>query len=322
MMPAPTLLAAVAADPKDDAPRLALADWYREHGSPRGAFIRAQLALTGHLNPADRLALRRKAESLLTEHWEEWMAPLKKLGATGEFHRGFVEELALSEKDLARNGEALFAREPVTRLRLEVKDGKGLAQAVMQPWFSQVRWLKLMGAVDAAAVLASAPYAGHLETLLLSGEGTEGLSELVTHGAFPALRALSLTGMSLDARSIEPFAETRLSLTRLYLSQTGLLDEQISVLAEARPLRTLEWLALNRNEELLDEGAEALASSKVLVNLQRLELAGTGVSAEGALAFRRAKALPALRHLDLSQLYLDPDEVEPLRKRLGKGLKL
>jgi hypothetical protein len=53
-----------------------------------------------------------------------------------------------------------------------------------------------------------------------------------------------------------------------------------------------------------------------------LELANTGVSAEGALAFRRVKALPALNHLDLSGNGLRAKELDPLRKRLGKGLKL
>lgn len=329
MTPDRALIAAVAAHPKDDAPRLACAEWLREHGSARGELIRAQLALTGRLDPATRLALKRRSEALLTEHRDAWMAPLEKLGAKGLCpSRGFIEEVRISEPDFASNGEELLAREPVLRVRLHVKDGKGFAQAVSQPWFEQVRWLKLTGdsakAVDAAvAALGSAKHAGRLEGLLLASGSDKGLTKAMKGEALPGLRSLSLTGIGFSDEGFEKvFSGSRLTLTRLYLTNTGVTDQSLTWLADSKQFRTLEWLALNRNEEVGDEGAEALASCATLANLQRLELANTGVSAEGALAFRRVKALPALNHLDLSGNGLRAKELEPLRKRLGKGLKL
>ena len=51
------LLAAVAADPRDDAPRLVLADWLDEQGEPeRAAFIRVQCA-AARLRPGRRRRL-------------------------------------------------------------------------------------------------------------------------------------------------------------------------------------------------------------------------------------------------------------------------
>jgi uncharacterized protein (TIGR02996 family) len=321
MTPDRALIAAVAAHPKDEAARLACASWFRERGSPRGELIQAQLALQGRLSPAERLSLRRRVEVLATEAWDEWIAPLQQLGATpvGPL-KGLVEEVSLTEEALARHGEALVAREPVHRLRLKVRDGEGLARAAASPWFEQVRWLKLSGAVDAGAkALASAAHARQLESLLLA-EGSEDVANMLARSeALSGLRSLSLTGVELGPEGLAGFAKTRLTLTRLYLTNTCIDDGGVATLA-ASTLKSLEWLALNRNEEVSDEGVEALASSKVLVNLQRLELAKTGVSAEGALAFRRPKALPRLQHLDLSGNYISSSEVEPLRKRLGKGL--
>ena len=56
--------------------------------------------------------------------------------------------------------------------------------------------------------------------------------------------------------------------------------------------------------------------------LERLELSGNELSEEGALAFRSPKALPKLRRLELLAMGLDRRELEPLRKRLGTGLRL
>jgi uncharacterized protein (TIGR02996 family) len=326
MRPLRELLAAVAAHPNDAEARLACADVLHEADAPRAELVRAQVALSGRgLNPARRLALRKRVDALLREHGKKWMGGLRALGAS-DFHysRGFVEELSLSERDLAEHGETLLALEPVHRLHLEVRDGKGVAKAAARPWFEQLRWLKLTGnGVNAAArALASAEHAGRLEALVLPSVDLDGVAALAEGEALVGLRSLSLTGNEgLGDEAAEALAESRLSLVRLYLSGTDLSEEGAAVLAGAKRFESLELLALNRNT-LTDEAVEVLAASKVLVNLRRLELVRNELSEEGALAFRSPKALPKLSHLDLRQMGLSEDELKPLLKRLGKGVKL
>src|SRR4051812_42470214 len=119
------LLKAVLANPEEDTPRLALADWLDEHGEPdRGEFIRTQielhrqreaeadlptLSLPAHgwcgppqryyrptpLAPAARVALLEREESLLKTHAEEWSAGLPKYAGGVEFRRGFVGRVSV-----------------------------------------------------------------------------------------------------------------------------------------------------------------------------------------------------------------------------------
>src|ERR1043166_8796102 len=94
-------LAAIAADPEDDTPRLVFADWLDEHDDPdRAEFIRIHCAR--HRNsdgagdlPASELArLETRERELLSRHKDRWLQPLRDLKAHtslyGEFSRGFV----------------------------------------------------------------------------------------------------------------------------------------------------------------------------------------------------------------------------------------
>lgn len=316
----------VATHPEDLAARLACADTLQAEDAPRAELIRTQVTLAGRgLDPARRLALNERVNVLLEEHGPVWGRRLSALGASGfQFIRGFVEEVSLSEAALAEHGERLFALEPVHRLRLDLSDGKGLARAVTQPWFTQLRGLYLSGRGVAAAtrVLGTAPQASGLEFLVLSSANGKSVEALLQSTTLTGLRSLSLTGNEeLGDEAAERLASTRLVLSRLYLTATGVSDEGLGALADARPLQSLELLALNRNQ-ISDEGAEQLAASKVLKNLRHLELDGNELTAEGVLVFRSPKALPALNQLCLRGMFLYARELAPLRKRFGKGLKL
>lgn len=321
------LLARVAAHPDEVEVRLACAEALREHDAPRAELIRAQVALTGRgMDPVRRLTLRKWVDALLREHGKRWRGGLKALGASGfELSRGFVEEVSLSEQSLAEHGETLLALEPIHRLRLESRDGTGLARAAAQPWFEQIRWLKLTGdeaADEAVRALATAAHAGRLEGLAISNVDPDGVAALAESAVLTGLRWLSLTGNDGSGDEFaEALAECRFSLERLYLSGTGLSEAGLAVLAGSERFGSLELLALNRNA-LTDEAAEVLADSEVLVKLQRLELARNELSGEGALAFRSRKALPRLRLLDLRDMGLSARELAPLLKRLGKGVYL
>jgi uncharacterized protein (TIGR02996 family) len=74
------LVAAIAADPKDDTPRLIFADWFQENGEDdRAEFIRLQCDLS-HAHddraPANSPDKFKRVVELFTTHWQEWMSPL------------------------------------------------------------------------------------------------------------------------------------------------------------------------------------------------------------------------------------------------------
>src|SRR5262245_21531260 len=85
-------LAAIAAAPDDDLPRLVFADWLDEHGdSHRAEFIRLQCAAArgdgGGASRADELEARYRSD---------WLGPLTRMVFGTEFRRGFVEHAVLS----------------------------------------------------------------------------------------------------------------------------------------------------------------------------------------------------------------------------------
>jgi uncharacterized protein (TIGR02996 family) len=325
MRPDPVLIAKIAAHPESPESRLACADWFEKHGNaPRAELVRAQVALSTRLNPEQRATLQRRANELLYEYTDEWAAEVPGLdGVKLRYSRGFVEELALSELRLAEHGGEILSSEPVYRLQIDVQDGEGLAKAAGQPWFEQVRWLKLLGKVDTGAqALAAARHVGHLEGLLATGIKAEGVSAVAGSETLTCLRSLSLTGSDeLYQEGLEPLAQGKRSLERLFLTGIGLEYGLPGCMVEGESFRSLQWLALNR-DELSDEDAEKLAKSKVLANLERLELAGNNITEEGALLFKSQKVLPRLKHLDLSGMWYDTRELEPLRRRFRSGLKL
>ncbi len=68
-------VAAIAANPHDDLPRLVFADWLDEHGDPeRAEFIRTQIRWH-HADADERKQLDQRAGELFREHWQRWFGP-------------------------------------------------------------------------------------------------------------------------------------------------------------------------------------------------------------------------------------------------------
>jgi uncharacterized protein (TIGR02996 family) len=88
------LLAAVHADPADDAPRRVFADHLQEQGDPRGEFITLQLA--------EDAASAKQAQKLLAAHGKNWLDGLT-LAKDVRFRRGFLSSVKVTFKN---QGEA------------------------------------------------------------------------------------------------------------------------------------------------------------------------------------------------------------------------
>lgn len=126
MSDAEALMAAIAAEPENDLPRLVYADWLEENGDPdRAEFIRIQCELfrnANGLSTEEYADLSDREKVLRAEHEEEWLAPLRTLGASsnvgGWFERGFADWLMMDAADFVRNGAELWRYSPVKRLYL------------------------------------------------------------------------------------------------------------------------------------------------------------------------------------------------------------
>jgi uncharacterized protein (TIGR02996 family) len=184
-------LAAIAAAPADDLPRLVFADWLDENGDPdRAAFIRDQIALA-KLRPGTpeyQALFRRCADSLranLTE-WvrgvceafgqsAEWRAgkagggrfPIRFQAADAgcplqviEFARGFVDYASLRTGNINDPTalDRLFAEHPISRLSFAPPVVASRWEALDTPRLRGLRALHLLGGSGpegAAAVFAS-----------------------------------------------------------------------------------------------------------------------------------------------------------------------
>lgn len=70
-----SFVAAIAANPSDDLPRLVFADWLEENGDPeRAEFIRTQIRWH-HADPEERKQLDSRAAELFREHGLRWFGP-------------------------------------------------------------------------------------------------------------------------------------------------------------------------------------------------------------------------------------------------------
>jgi len=144
-------LAAIAAAPEDDAPRLVYADWLEENGDPEHAeFIRVQCEIellrrrpdtdeaayqratvAGHLDspvPSDFspsmhrfAALARRERRIVRAHKDRWIGPLSDLEEDYDsylsvtFRRGFVDEVAMTTAAFLDAGEAVRDLCPLLR---------------------------------------------------------------------------------------------------------------------------------------------------------------------------------------------------------------
>ncbi len=202
----PALLAAIAARPDDDTPRLVYADWLDDHGAAeRAEFIRLQCRLAR--DDEDDPAAAERADELENQHRIRWLAGVPTgPGLRWEFRRGFPERLeALSYQliDRYRGIEPLpllrdlgltWFSSHAARVFVTLRWPAGLVD--LELWFgaagpvddaaavralascgqvAQLRELRLGGDVlppDAVLALAESPHLSGLRLLAVPGDET------------------------------------------------------------------------------------------------------------------------------------------------------
>ncbi|MGL4424542.1 MAG: TIGR02996 domain-containing protein, partial [Gemmataceae bacterium] len=111
-MDADHFLAAIAAAPDDDTPRLIYADWLDDHAdSARAEFIRiqCQLAQLDDVDPS-RDGLEDRELELLRQHERKWF-PNWPFAHEWQFRRGFVHQVSAHQSNLPTLGVTATAVE-------------------------------------------------------------------------------------------------------------------------------------------------------------------------------------------------------------------
>ena len=91
-----SFVAAIAAAPEDDLPRLVFADWLDEHGEPeRAEFIRAQCVWMSSQDYDEREKLGSRAAELVRENWQHWFGPLlQSLNGSPDTDRKYAVDIS------------------------------------------------------------------------------------------------------------------------------------------------------------------------------------------------------------------------------------
>ena len=266
------ILAAIAAHPAEDTPRLAYADWLDDHAGDsadpsaarlRAEFIRVQCEIK---TLEDRTStelqgyadLYRRQDAILTRHRRELLGPLGDDITDQEvvFDRGFVAELRLDATRYMRHANAIATFQPLPDIR--VWDGGAWLAHLLEPSgrLELVTVLEMQSprraeptTLNPAEMLWLNEVSPRLRLRTLSLEGCQigfwGLPPLVQNNPFPSLTHLDLSGNELPDAAVEELVNSALwpRLKYLVLGANPISDEGAFTLADARPT-TLEYLNL------------------------------------------------------------------------------
>ena len=257
-------VAEIRAQPREDAPRLIYADYLDEAGDPQGELIRVQVALS-HLAPGEpeRRELELREDELLSTYADEWLAPLRDLGAEGisarSLQRGLLERVRIGAANFFAHGPELCHRAPA------------------------LHCLELRGVADAMSKLVTRPLPPQITVLDLnaSGCGVAEIESLARSEWTAQITDLSLSFNQLTDPAVQALLRGNWPrLVRLNLRVNRLGPESLRLLAQHKPPLLLEFLAISVNKTG-DLGLQFLGNAPLASTLRELDLGSTGVTAKG-----------------------------------------
>lgn len=355
------LYAGICAQPDEDTPRLALADFLDEEGGKANAFradfIRTHVRLAReepYSEPWRELNARwgklyDAAMKLAKKHKLPWVAHLRGRVHGWFFERGLVGELRLFSKRFVTEGASYFEQDPIRGVRfLSLRSTNGTVGPAVLFKCPHLTWLAKLDLEGSAlkdsdlAKLAVSPRLPDLRSLGLGGV------QSFTSAAVPKLLKVLPALTELSFRTNEQFGDKHLTelakckelgrVTTLDLSGANIGPRGLAALASSKHAAALTVLRLGEvgqydpySDEYItrpgdpDEGlelAETLAAAKSFGKVQELNLRYRAVGDDGVrLLIGAAKALPALRRLDVSGCNLTLAGVEALAQSdLGQRL--
>lgn len=322
------LYAAICAEPDDDTPRLAFADFLEEEGGKenmaRAEYIRAAVRIAREERwSIPWRELKQKTERCESKYVQlaqkkrlSWVAHLKGRVAAWDFERGFIGHITVYSKRFVAEGQKFFAEDPIRSVKFVKLSAKS-------------------GSVPVAVLFAS-PSLCRARRLGFDGSGLAG-RELELLGDSPhvkGIRSLSLGGENPFSEAAIPMLLKKLrGLNELHLIwNTAFSDAHSRAIAECRDLARVAILDLNR-AAVTGAGVVALVSSRFAAGLTRLNLAPEiDIDVDGgprSTPFQRAtrkagvmiaeaiaasKSLAKLRELDLTGRLIGNDGLAVLAR--------
>jgi uncharacterized protein (TIGR02996 family) len=323
------LLAAVLANPEDDAPRLVFADWLTERGDPRGTFISLQCELARGTSRAEEV--EAEAAALLESHELHWLEGLSSEEVRVRFNRGFVDHVELRGAQSLAEAAPFFEREPVTSVTFAQRRVIDAELFANSQWVERLRTLEFRASSTTSPValklerlnqLLASRFLRRLTRLVLYGQqlGDQGLIRLLAQGptVLPSLESLAVEGDSISSDAIATFAESRWAsrLKELSFADNPIGVEGARILSEARSPGVLEKLSLG-GCQIGNGGATAIADSARFKSLTSLSLPRNRITLSGVNALLKSKYLEGITTMDLSGNPIGAIAKSRLRERFG-----
>jgi len=324
------LLAAIAANPDDDLPRLVFADWLEENGnSERAEFIRVECesARTDRTSP-DYPTLLRRADRLLAAHSARWFGPLADESVAERIltRRGFVDTLVLTAERFVAHADAIRTQAPMLH-GLHVTAADDWRAFFHSPSLPDVRTLSFeeeLFTPEAAEELARSKGVWTITELDLDRQplGPDGAGSLGA-ARLPRLEKLSIAGCGLGNEGV------RMLLTGCYqhirdldFSENELTDASCHAIAATTNFTRIEKLALCENH-ITGAGVSALAAAPHLDQLKSLNLYSNPIGPEGGRAIAVSRYWGKLSEMNLVNCGIGMSVANELRWVYGdKALKV
>jgi uncharacterized protein (TIGR02996 family) len=339
-------MAAIIANPDEDTPRLALADWLQEHGDKhdqaRAEFIRLQIRAAALTDAKARRAVEASANNLERKHRTAWLKPLSAIddqmdtaGAYGPFTRGLLTRAIYTTSEFLHKKQHPLLPGALAAVGVEALilfgTSKRIADLAASEAVRSVSTLAYAGADDRAlALFGKSPHFAHLSSILLD-EVTVTDSGLRAFAETTDLARLRAFGLSVN-RPRQRYTASGL-LAVLKSARLPLLDTLSLFGGQPERFGYQQLLAdplLSRLTTFhLGFGAplSPVVACPHLTNLRELtgsHITITDVHTEtllGNRAFGKLTTL-SLDHLNPNGRRLSAAVARKLRARFGKGLTL
>jgi len=275
-------LAAIIDRPDDDLPRLVYADFLEESGDEmRAEFIRVHCEL--ERLPADdgaRPALLKRGLELFI-YRGAWIIP--GMTATKQhFRRGFVESMETTAESVVEFANVIFTTTPLRHLRAINSDG---------PVDRFVRIENL----------------ARLVSLDVSNGSSSTVSQIVHEASLTNLRRLAVRNCRIWSEGLVAISQSAVieRLAALDLAGNPLADEGMETIAHNSNFSGLTSLILRGDDQAEErcihaEGAQSLANSRTLTNLEILDLSGNYLGDTGLFNLSTATNFARVRDLNLA----------------------
>ena len=276
------LLAAIHAEPMDDAPRLVLADWLDENGEPeRAEFIRLQVAQRREYEAHGR-----------TDRLEDLFVRARAL---------FYQPWAEAVRTVFNRGIAMYSR--------------GFPKGPAYPIPADV----LVAHLPAVATWIAPETGLHLRAQPGQFQRLAGLPDLRWVCHLTVQRAWRNETPPAEAEIIDLLSSPHLTgLKRLCLAHLGVTVETARAIRNAPALGALESLDLSGNR-LGRAGGLELARCRNLSALRHLDLSDNRIGNAAVQAILKSKTLAGLTSLDVSGTRLTPAVAKLLKDRFPAG---